>query len=62
MDMMMIDITHIPNARVGDEVVLCGRQGDAEISVEEVSRWLGTIPYELLCHIGGRVPRVYVGR
>lgn len=60
MDMTMIDLTDIPAAKVGDEVILCGKQGDEEISVEKLANWLGTIPYEILCHIGARVPRIYV--
>lgn len=60
MDMTMVDLTDITDAKVGDEVILCGKQGNEEISVEELAKWLGTIPYEILCHIGARVPRIYV--
>ncbi|WP_258358647.1 alanine racemase [Moorella sulfitireducens (nom. illeg.)] len=59
MDQCMIDVTAIPEARVGDEVVLFGRQGKEILSVEEVAGWMGTINYEILCMISGRVPRVY---
>jgi alanine racemase len=45
---------------VGDEVVLLGRQGDAEISADDWARALGTISYEIVCEIGPRVPRRYV--
>lgn len=45
---------------LGDEAVLFGRQGEAEISVDEVADRLGTINYEVVCQISGRVPRVYV--
>ena len=57
MDMCMIDVTDILGARAGDEVVLIGRQGDDEISVAEVARNLGTIPYEVITQILARVPR-----
>lgn len=45
---------------VGDEVVVIGRQGDGEVTAQEVAGWLGTIPYEVVCGINARVPRVYV--
>ncbi len=44
----------------GEEVVLIGRQGEEAISAEEVAQKLGTIPYELICMLAARVPRVYV--
>lgn len=44
----------------GEEVVLLGRQGQEEISAEELASQLGTIPYEVTCMIAARVPRVYV--
>ena len=55
----MIDVTAIPDVRVGDEAVLIGRQGAEEISADEVAEIQGTISYEILCRIGPRVPRVY---
>jgi alanine racemase len=59
MDMTMVDITNIPDAQAGDPVVLIGRQGTQELSAEDLAAWQGTIPYEVLCGIGPRVPRVY---
>ncbi len=59
MDLTVVDVTEIDGARAGDEVVLWGRQGDAEITCSEVAAWAGTIPYELLTRVGARVPRVY---
>ncbi len=59
MDMVMIDVTDAPSAKVGDEVVLIGRQGSDAIWADEVAGWMDTIPYEVLCAIGPRVPRVY---
>ncbi|MBI5166383.1 MAG: alanine racemase [candidate division NC10 bacterium] len=61
MDMIMVDVTEIPQVCPGDEAVLYGRQGETEISVEEVAAKIGTISYEVVCAISQRVPRVYVG-
>ncbi|HET90151.1 MAG TPA: alanine racemase [Chloroflexi bacterium] len=58
MDQTMIKVDHIANVRVGDEVVLIGRQGEDEISAEEVADWLGTINYEVISEILARVPRM----
>jgi alanine racemase len=58
MDQTMINVSHISNARVGDEVVLIGCQGDDAITAEEVADWLGTINYEVVSEILARVPRV----
>lgn len=60
MDQCMLDVTNVPDVKVGDEVVLFGKQGDAVIPVEELSNILGTINYEVLCMLARRVPRVYV--
>ena len=64
MDTTVFDLRGVPEARLGDEVVLFGRQGDETILVSELAALAGTIPYELLCGIGRRVTRVYtrVGR
>lgn len=59
MDQIMVDVTEIPGAREGDEVVLLGTQGEDQISAEEMAGWLDTISYEVLCSPSGRVPRVY---
>ncbi len=59
MDQFMVDLEDVPEARVGDEVVLYGRQGDAEVPLEEVAKWARTIPYEIACGVLPRVPRVY---
>ena len=58
MDQTMIDVTHIPGVRQGDEVVLIGRQGDESITVEQVAERLGTINYEVVSEILARVPRI----
>lgn len=61
MDQTMLDVGHIDDVRIGEEVVLIGAQGDSQISVESVSKEAGTIPYEVLSAITKRVPRVYIG-
>ncbi len=58
MDQCMVDVTHIPQTRVGDEVVLIGQQGQATLSAEKVAQRLGTINYEVVSEILARVPRV----
>ncbi len=59
MDQFMVDLGPGSIAQVDDEVVLIGRQGEEEISVDEIAAILGTINYEIVCMINGRVPRVY---
>jgi alanine racemase len=58
MDQSMVDISRIPGVRVGDEVVLIGRQGTAMLTAETVAGRLGTINYEVVAEILARVPRV----
>jgi alanine racemase len=58
MDQCIIDITHIPHVRVGDEVVLIGQQGTASLTAEQVAQRLDTINYEVVSEILARVPRV----
>jgi alanine racemase len=58
MDVTGIDVTSIPGAQVGDEVVLIGRQGQRDLSAWNVAEVMRTIPYEVLCNIGKRVPRI----
>ncbi len=60
MDMIMVDVTDVDEVSPGDEVVLMGKQGGDEITVEEIAEKIGTISYEVLCTVGKRVPRVYV--
>ena len=60
MDLTMCDVTDIPGAAAGDEVVIIGRQGPDEITAEEVARKAGTISYEIFCGVSARVPRTYV--
>ena len=60
MDMMMVDVTDIPRPTIGEEVVLLGRQGEQEITARDYANWLDTIPYEILCGIGGKANRTYL--
>lgn len=59
MDQFMVDVTEIEGVSVMDEVTLVGKDGNCEITVEEVAELAGTINYEFICGIGKRVPRVY---
>lgn len=59
MDQLMVDITHIPAAAPGDLVTLIGKDGEAVISVEEISEMAGSFNYEFVCDVSRRVPRVY---
>jgi alanine racemase len=60
MDATMLDVTDVPGAAEGDEVVLIGEGGGERITAEDIAAKAGTIPYEILCGISARVPRVYV--
>jgi len=60
MDMIMVDVTGVPGAALGDEVVLLGAQGAERIDADELARRAGTISYEILCGISRRVPRRYL--
>ena len=60
MDMTMIDVTGIPQAMVGTDVVLFGRQNGAEILVDSIAHKSGTISHEIFCGITNRVPRHYI--
>jgi alanine racemase len=60
MDTIMIDVTDIPEAQVGDEAVLIGRQGEEEILADEIAANGNTINYEIVCKISPRVTRVFV--
>jgi len=59
MDQMMIDVTELDDVKPGDVVTLIGKDGDDEISADELASWYGTIGYEVVCGISKRVPRIY---
>jgi alanine racemase len=60
MDTIMVDVTDIPEVKVGDEAVLIGRQGDEEILADEIAANGQTINYEIVCKISPRVTRIFV--
>jgi len=59
MDLTMLDVGHIPQVMVGDEVVIFGNQNGESIHVDEIARLLNTINYEVVSTISARVPRIY---
>ena len=59
MDQFMVDVTDIPEAVEGDAVTLLGRDGDAQITMEELGELSGRFNYEFACLITPRVPRIY---
>jgi alanine racemase len=60
MDMIAVDLTDLPEAKEGDEVILLGSSSHCRISADEWAVLLETIPYEVLCAIATRVPRIYI--
>jgi alanine racemase len=58
MDMSMLDVTDVPDVAAGDEVVLIGSSGSERITADDIASKTGTIAYEVLCGISGRVPRI----
>jgi alanine racemase len=59
MDQMMVDIGNF-KVRAGDEVVLIGSQKAQKVTAENLAQLSGTIPYEIVCGLGSRIPRVYI--
>lgn len=60
MDLTMIDVGHIPDVSIGDEVVVLGKQGDEEITADEIAKIVGTINYEIVSCFMPRVKRIYL--
>ncbi|MFA4915568.1 MAG: alanine racemase [Syntrophales bacterium] len=60
MDMCTVDVSHIKDCRIGDEVVLMGYQGSECISANEIADRVKTISYEILCALGKRAPRIFL--
>jgi alanine racemase len=60
MNLMMVDVSHLPQVAVGDEAVLLGRQGEEEISAETLATWADTIHYEVLARLSPLIPRFAV--
>jgi alanine racemase len=67
MDLTIVDVSHISGVAVGDEVVLIGKDdskiagegGGKSVDAVELARWCESVPYEILCGLSQRVPRVY---
>jgi alanine racemase len=60
MDLSLLDVTDISGTNIGDEVILMGQSDHCSITAIEIAQLLDTVPYEVLCSIGKRVPRIYV--
>ena len=60
MDMTIVDVTHISGVEVGNEVILIGQSGDKTVDAVELARLCESVPYEILCGLSQRVPRVYI--
>jgi alanine racemase len=61
MDLTMIDVGHVPDVCLEDDVVILGSQGDETISADEIAERVGTINYEIVSSLTSRVPKVYIG-
>lgn len=57
MNMCMVDVSHVPGVRAGDEAVILGRQGGERITADDLAQWLDTISYEVLCLLGNNNQR-----
>ncbi len=60
MDTTIVDVSHIRDCEIGDEVLLIGRSGGEEITAWDLAGWSETLPYEVLCNLSERVLRRYV--
>jgi alanine racemase len=60
MDLTIVDVTHIPSIAVGDEVILIGTSNGKSVDAVELARLCESVPYEILCGLSQRVPRLYI--
>jgi alanine racemase len=60
MDLTLVDVTGVPEAAVGDDAMIIGKQAASQITAEDVAAHIGTISYEVTCGISERVPRIYI--
>ncbi|WP_317853675.1 alanine racemase [Chakrabartyella piscis] len=60
MDQLMLDVTDVPNVKMGDEVIVMGTQGEVGFTADDMAAMLGTINYEITCDVAKRVPRIYM--
>ena len=59
MDMTVVDVTDDPTIKPGDDVILMGKSETQAITAFDLANWQDSIPYEVLCNLGSKVPRVY---
>ena len=59
MDQTLVDVTEIPDVKMGTEVVIIGKSGDLTYTADDMAQDLGTIGYEVICSITKRVQRFY---
>ena len=60
MDLTMLDVTDVPDVAIGDTVTLLGTAEGDKLCANELALLAGTIPYEIICRVSPRVPRVYI--
>ena len=60
MDQCMVDVTDVPDVKIGVECIIMGTDGNLEVSAEDIAKATGTINYEICCAFGQRLPKVYV--
>jgi alanine racemase len=60
MDMIAVDLTDLPETREGDEVIILGESAHCRVTADDWASILETIPYEVLCGITPRIPRIYI--
>ena len=60
MDQVMLDVTHIPGVQAGDLVTVAGRDGEQQITFDELAALSDTINYDRTCSLAPRIPRVYL--
>jgi alanine racemase len=60
MDMIMVDAFNLPELKTGDEVIIYGKKGDQEISIDQIALKAGTIAYEVTCNVSKRIPRIHI--
>ncbi len=61
MDLSMVDVTDVQNVSIGDVVTIYGSDGNVSVEVDQAARQIGTVTSDLLCALGRRVPRFYLG-
>jgi len=58
MNQFMIDLTDCPDPHIGDQIVILGQSGNKRITATDIASWCNTIPYEILCNLSDRIPRI----